>query len=159
MERTRAFTGDTHTPGVPIHFDDNMPRNPRKALVDFRNYLLGMATDSAGKIQFLLTRCAEYLSRHIVMNNNFRFFFADSQALDDGRNSTPYFPPISMTRGPAIEQVGIRGDSDPRQVQAIRIPATRHGRFNAIGHLGMVLTGVNQQRELQVGHGKNPLRV
>lgn len=47
----------------------------------------------------------------------------------------------------------------PRQVQAIRIPATRHGWFHAVGHVGMVLTGINQQCELQVCQGKNPLRV
>ncbi len=71
-----AFTGDTHTPGVPIYFDDNMPRNPRKALADFRNYLLSIPTGSAEKEQFLLTRRNEYLSKHSTMNNNFRHFFA-----------------------------------------------------------------------------------
>ncbi|QJE98797.1 discoidin domain-containing protein [Luteolibacter luteus] len=71
-----AFTGDTYTPGVPIYFDDNMPRNPRKALVDFRNYLLTMPTDPAAKEQFLLTRRGEYLSKHTTMNGHFRFFFA-----------------------------------------------------------------------------------
>jgi len=78
-----AFTSDTYTPGVPIYFDNNMPRNPRKALVDFRNYLLTIPTGSAAKEQFLLTRRADYLSRHTTMNNNFRFFFAVGSPVDE----------------------------------------------------------------------------
>lgn len=85
-----AYTGDSKTPGVPLYYDGSMPRRPRTALIDFRNYLESIPSDPAQKVQYLENNRSTFLSKHTQMNNHFRFFFAEGTANQHWRSSNGY---------------------------------------------------------------------
>jgi hypothetical protein len=59
-----------------------------------------------------------------------------------------------LPRCRSVQHARIWIKTNSREIQAIRIPVTRYSGMVAACHIGMILTGVNKQLKLFVGHIK-----